>query len=280
MSVLEKAAKEAKAVTKETLRAGHVVGSRIMSNEASTSASSSDACFKDFQLIEIPDVMDRVLNAPQGAALMRRWFNSPAFSLPESWRDSNVNYMAVPANHIDSTIIKMHWAAAFPRVRVKLNYLEQQLVKTPAAARELKRVLQRQGLIKQSRLPVGLSTDAIVLHETAHLNSAGVDFGQTVDALDCALASFTLHMAVSGFVQPISATKVNVTHEVEILKLHFYLRDSYDFTTDKEQLGFWDRDGASAALYDLNRVFVETERSGSGVGGMEGEATSWCFPMS
>jgi len=259
MNVFQKAGAAVKTKTKEGLLSAHVSTMRVVATDAPINAKGEEdaGCFRDFQLVEIPDVMEHRLNAPQGADLMRRWFNSPSFSLPESWRSSNVNFMGVPANHVDTTIIKMNWVAGFPRARAKLNQLEQHYVNTPKASRELKRVLTRQGLIKQARLPIGTSSDAVVLHETAHLNSAGVEFGRSVDPLDCALASFTLHMAVSGFVQPTMPAVLSHTHEVEINKLHFYVRDSYDFTSEKEQLGFWSRDGASSSIYDPKRVFVE-----------------------
>jgi Family of unknown function (DUF6402) len=245
----------------QALLSAHVSAMRVIATDAPLNAKSEEeaGCFKDFQLVEIPEVMEHRLNAPQGADLMRHWFNSPSFSLPESWRSGNVNFMGVPANHIETNIVKMSWVASFPRAIAQLNKLEQHYVNTPNASRELKRVLLRQGLIKQARLPIGTSSDAVVLHETAHLNSTGVAFGRSVDPLDCALASFTLHMAVSGFVEPTMPAVLSLTHEVEITKLHFYVRDCYDFTTDKEQLGFWSRGGASASLYNAESVFVENK---------------------
>jgi hypothetical protein len=97
-------------VLKET----YVSTMRAVSTEASTTGASNHACFMDFQLVEIPDVMEQRLNARQGAELMRRWFDSPAFTLPEAWRLGHVNYRSVPAKNLDTSIIKMSWAPASP----------------------------------------------------------------------------------------------------------------------------------------------------------------------
>ena len=240
------------------LKEAYVSTMRTVSTEASFTASANNACFKDFQLVEIPDVMQNRLGAPEGAALMRRWFNSPAFSLPEAWRLGNVNYRSVPAQNIDTSIITMAWVSGFQRAAQALTALESSRTNTPAGARELKRVLLRSGSLGTKRVPIGTASDAIGLHETAHLNSIGVEAGGSVDALDCALAAFTLHLAVSGFVQPLANRVYGNTHEVEITKLHFYVRDNYDFTTGKEPLGHWSRDGA-AVLYSPGKVFVEDQ---------------------
>jgi hypothetical protein len=239
-------------VLKET----YVSTMRAVSTEASTTGASNHACFMDFQLVEIPDVMEKRLNARQGAELMRRWFDSPAFTLPEPWRLGHVNYRSVPAKNLDASIIKMSWVTGFARARAALGVLESSRTNTTAGAIELKRVLSRAGLLTGNRTAIGTVDNAVLLHETAHLNSIGVEFGGSVDALDCALGAFTMHMAVTGFVQPLARMLDSHTHEVEITKLHFYVRDSYDFTTDKEPLGHWSRDGAST-FYSRGKVFVE-----------------------
>lgn len=137
-----------------------------------------------------------------------------------------------------------------------MSMLEMQRTQTPAAARELKRVLMRSALLSGSRCAIGGATDVVILHETAHLNMIRVGFGNSTDALDCALGSFTLHMAVSGFVQPLSKRADGYSHQADIHALHFYVRDNYDFTADDEPLGHWGRDGAST-LYSPGKAFVE-----------------------
>jgi len=152
----------------------------------------------------------------------------------------------------------MEWAAGFARMRNALGLLEAHRVNTPAAERELKRVLLRANLLNNRSCQIGTSIDAITLHETAHLNSITVSLGDSVDPLDCALGTFSLHMAVSGTAQPLSKRKDNVSHQVAITHLHFYIRDNYDFTGDAEPLGHWGRDGASRSP-DSGIAFVENK---------------------
>lgn len=188
---------------------------------------------------------------------MRQWFQSPPFVLPESWRPGNINSLSIPSQNLNTTTIKMSWVAGFPRVVNGLMKLERERITTAAASRELRRILQRQQFLTNRREPIGVSRDTVVLHETAHLNSEPIPWGGTVDPLDCALAAFTLHMAISGFVSPLSTKSTSKTHEVEITELHFYVRDCYDFTSDREPLGSWNRTGASVSPYVLGKFFAE-----------------------
>lgn len=239
----------------QALRETYASVMRTVSTEAATMAQSNEACFRDFQLIEIPEVMVR-MHAGVGAALMKRWFNSPPFTLPSSWKSGAVDFRAVSRKNIDTAVLKMSWLAGFARARKAMSMLEIQRTQTPAAARELKRVLMRSALLSGTRCAIGGATDVVILHETAHLNMIRVGFGSSTDPLDCALGSFTLHMAVSGFVQPLSKRVDGCSHQVDIHALHFYVRDNYDFTADDEPLGHWGRDGAST-LYSPGKVFVE-----------------------
>ncbi|WP_151632540.1 DUF6402 family protein [Noviherbaspirillum aerium] len=239
----------------EALRGTYANVMRVVSTEAATLAQSNEACFKDFQLVEIPDVMSR-MNAAVGAALMKRWFNSPPFVLPPSWKSGTVDFRAVSRKNIDTAILKMSWLAGFARAAQAMSLLELQRTQTPAAERELKRVLMRSGLLTGARRAIGNTNDVVALHETAHLNMISVGFSNSTDALDCALGSFTLHMAVSGFVQPLPKRGDGCSHQVEVHALHFYVRDNYDFTADDEPLGHWGREGAST-LYSTGKVFVE-----------------------
>ena len=239
--------------------AGVIVGRTVSTPPAITAARLEDIG-QEFQLVEIPAVMQHSMSAPQGAELIRQWFSSPAFVMAESWRLGNVSLLGVPSQNLNTTTIKMKWVLGNSAVASgKLSHLENNLVTTPAAAAELRRVLQRQQFLTGQRQAIGTSRDVVVLHETAHLNAQGVKWGMSVSPIDCALGSFTLHMAVSGFVQPITPQGTSKTHEVQINELHFYLRDSYDFTTDREPLGSWNRTGASVSPYGFGMYFAENK---------------------
>jgi len=93
-----------KDIVRETASAAYSSAMRLVSTEASVNARTSDACFKDFQLVEIPRVMEMRMNAPVGAALMRRWSNGPPHILSNAMRTSNVDYRAVPRHSVDNSI--------------------------------------------------------------------------------------------------------------------------------------------------------------------------------
>lgn len=199
------------------------------------------------------------MQAAVGAALMKRWFLSPRFVLPENWRKGDMNFLGVPTQHVDSSIVKMEWVRRFTRANIAIGTLENSRLSTPKALDEIRRVLQRQHFLTANKENIGVSSNALILHETAHLNSIGVPYVGGVDPLDCALAAFTMHVAVGGSVEPLEKGQSNAgkTHKVTIKNLHFYVRDSYDFNTEDEPLGYWGREGASASLFNLGMSFVE-----------------------
>lgn len=243
---------------KQALYSAYTGAMRLVSTEAATVANANEACFKDFQLIEIPEVMRTRMNAPAGAALMQRWFNSRAFTISEAMIHGRVDFRAISRQNIDTAAVKMSWVAGFARTQRALAMMEAHRAATPAAARELKRVLMRAGALTNKRMALGTSPDVIDLHETAHLNFMTVELADSTDPLDCALGSFSLHMAASGSVQPVARTSAGATHEVEITALHFYVRDNYEFSGEDEPLGHWGRDGASR-MPSSGKVFVENK---------------------
>lgn len=108
----------------ETASAAYSATMRMVSTEASANARPNDACFKDFQLIEIPRVMETRMNAPVGAALMRRWFNGQPHVLSDAMKTSNVDYRTMPRYTVDTAIVKIGWATRFARTRAALAVLE------------------------------------------------------------------------------------------------------------------------------------------------------------
>lgn len=241
----------------DALRSGYARAVRVVSTEASYQEVNDLSCYKDFQIVEIPEIMEKRMQSPVGAQLMRRWFRSPRFVLPESWRKGEYNFLSVPSQNIDNSIVKMDWVKRFSRATSAIQTLEKNRITTPLAAKELRRVLQRHLFLTDKAERVGLSSDAIVLHETAHINSIAVPYGGGVDPLDCALAAFTMHLAVGGGVQPSKSVDGIRKYEMVIESLHFYIRDSYDFGTENEPLGYWGRDGASTSFFSSETYFVE-----------------------
>lgn len=244
----------------DALRSSYASVSRTISTEAAYTAKSQSACFDQFQLIEIPEVMEKKMQAGVGAALMRRWFASPKFVLPENWRAGDKDFLTVPSQHLDTAIVKMDWVRRFTRANVAISTLERRL-NTALALKELRRVLKRQHFLTNGKEKIGQAESAVVLHETSHLNSVAVAYGGGVDPLDCGLAAFTMHVAVSGTAEPLAGAMPNQkSHRISIERLNFYVRDSYDFNTEDEPLGYWGREGASASVFHVGMSYVENRQ--------------------
>ncbi|MEC4720576.1 DUF6402 family protein [Noviherbaspirillum sp. CPCC 100848] len=113
----------------EAVRDTYASVMRVVSTEAATTAQSSEACLRNFQLIEMPGVMVG-MNAGVGARLMTRWFNSPSFVLPSSWRSGRTDFRAVSRKRFDTGILKMSWLTGFARARQALSHLKLQHANT------------------------------------------------------------------------------------------------------------------------------------------------------
>ncbi|MDO0510232.1 hypothetical protein KTU58_24005, partial [Escherichia coli] len=82
--------------------------SRVLGSSIALSASyPAAACFRDLQLTEIPDVMERK-GFNVGASLMHRWFRGPAFLLPDRWkRGYEITHSDLPRGYIDESTVSM-----------------------------------------------------------------------------------------------------------------------------------------------------------------------------
>lgn len=213
-------------------------------------------CFKNLNLVEIPRVM-REKKLIKGAELMEHWFLRKPFSMPSAWKigEDAPDPRTIPAEHINDTIITMQWALDFPRALGAYNELRSAVYGTlkqsslEASQIELFKNLKRDGKFTNKVEQFGFGGGR-VLHKTAHINTrtVGLNFSEKLtDPLDdmyCALGAFGIHVAGAGTVTPLDPKNKTGTHQVNITKLGFYIKDTYDFNAN-QPLGYWTNEGVT-----------------------------------
>ncbi|GKT22720.1 DUF6402 family protein [Acidovorax sp. SUPP3334] len=230
------------------LRANRVIAQPI----GLTAEYPASQCFKNVQLADIPGVMEQK-GFRIGAALMRRWFSSSAFTMPSGWKRTDAtgfDHRLISPQYIDQTIVTMAWALRFGRTQEVLDELMRTIAgkmspKSYQTSKDrLTNRLKRAGKLGAQAVPFGNSQSAVDLHETAHVNSRNVSANSVekltdpIDDMYCALGAFTLHAAAEGVVTPLQGKFGQASHRVEVHCLNFYLRDCYDFSGD-QMLGNW-----------------------------------------
>jgi len=239
----------------EAAQDAFLAGSRVLGSSIALSASyPAAACFRDLQLTEIPDVMERK-GFNVGASLMRRWFRGPAFLLPDRWkRGYEITHSDLPRGYIDESTVSMSWAMQYARTQIVFDELRAAVLGQSSEKSEklswdeLYRCLMKYGKIAPHETRFGDVESAIVLIDSCHMNArpiAANRWEKLTDPLDdlyCALGAFTLHVSGRGRIIP-TKKGLKTVHTVYVEELLFYIRDSYDFSGD-QPLGYWGQDGA------------------------------------
>lgn len=230
------------------------------------------ACFKNLNLVDIPQVM-REKKLVKGAALMERWFVGKSFAMPQSWKAAPPNAIdprTIPPENVNETIVTMQWALGFARALSVYRELKSAVSGTlGSASLEASKVELFASLASDRKFTnkverFGLGT-AKALHKTAHINTRLVGSNMSdklsdpLDDLYCALGVFGIHAAASGTVTPLDSKMGVGSHQVKIEKIGFYIKDNYDFNDD-QPLGLWDHNGIykvplSGRLLVENRSF-------------------------
>ncbi|HEY4292947.1 DUF6402 family protein, partial [Luteibacter sp.] len=203
---------------------------------------------------EIPGAMRR-MGWPVSAALMERWFEAPAWTMPGAWKTPKgpPEPLAIPAAHVDTSIARMDWAISFSRCRNAIDLLREKMA-NPAALNLLRERLEKLDWGGRSSVEFGrLDMRAIQLDQECQANSESL--GETYDTLDDmygALGKATLKVALIGEAMRNAWTgrlALHVTH------VGFYLRDNYDFN-GFQFLGTWTHSGVlTKAQMVMNAMF-------------------------
>lgn len=211
---------------------------------APTDTPAKEVIIQSLALSRIPGAM-RNMGWSTAAALMQRWFDSPAWEMPEEWKEPKTqpDPLSLPAIKCDESIVKMEWAMQFERCREAVDEAEA-IVSSAKAVERLRKLLTRAGWDENSSFELGsnlLSSRQIDVLSQVNFRI----FGSTWDSLDDmygALGSATLKVGVTGR----AFSKKNfITQQIELYfqieNLGFYIRDHYDFS-GLQYLGTWTED--------------------------------------
>ncbi|MCS3466759.1 hypothetical protein M2401_000469 [Pseudomonas sp. JUb42] len=202
-------------------------------------------------LTRLPVAM-RTMGWDTAAALMQRWFESPAWQMPDEWKQPKTqpDSMSLSKAQCDESIVKMAWAMKYERCRKAVEVAESRLT-TPNAAMRLKSLLKKSGWQGQNAFELGFYNMS-ALHMDAFSQVNFSQFGETWDVLDDmygALGNATLKIGVAGKAYTEESYTTNPTrHYFYVEHVGFYIRDYYDFN-GLQYLGTWAQD----------RVLTKTE---------------------
>ncbi|WP_085744806.1 DUF6402 family protein [Pseudomonas syringae] len=218
---------------------------------APTATPAKEVIIQSLALSRIPGAM-RNMGWDTAAALMQRWFDSPAWEMPEKWKEQETqpDPMSLSPAQCDECIVKMEWAMQFERCRQAVEVAESRLT-TPNALEQLETRLRKAGWQQLNQINLGFyGMSAREMDSISQINFSL--FGDAWDALDDlygALGKATLKVGVVGK----TTTKENTTtrqlkNYFNIEYIGFYTRDHYDFN-GLQYLGTWTED----------RVLTKTE---------------------
>lgn len=211
---------------------------------APTGTPPKQVVIQRLALSRLPAAM-RNMGWDTAAALMQRWFDSPAWQMPEGWKekDTQPDPMSLSAAQCDETIVKMDWAMKFDRCRDAVAVAESRLT-TANGVDRLKYLLKISGWTGSGPLTLGSNTmSALQMDVLSQVNFA--PFGDTFDVLDDmygALGKATVKVGVVGHAfSEENPDNKKIRHLFRVEYIGFYIRDHYDFN-GLQYLGTWTDD--------------------------------------
>ncbi|MDU9393382.1 DUF6402 family protein [Pseudomonas sp. zfem002] len=192
-------------------------------------------------LTKLPVAM-RKMGWHTSAALMQRWFDSPGWKMPESWKSDygQPSPMVLAQAQCDEHLVKMSWAMGFERCQIAVSKAELALT-TPNAIVRLKTLLQKVGWKNRGTVKLGCPTfSAREIDASSQINF--VTLGTNTDTLDDmygALGIATLKIGVAGRTfSKIAPDTQKLRNYFQVEHIGFYIRDHYDFN-GPQFLGIW-----------------------------------------
>lgn len=195
-------------------------------------------------LTRLPKAM-RNMGWETAAALMQRWFDSPAWAMPAEWKDTRTqpNSMSFSDANCDQQIVKMAWAMRYESTRNAVE-LAQTLIDTPNAIKLLRKRLAAAGWVPGSPFELGFfNMSAVQMDAVSQINFS--EFGKTLDTLDDmygALGKATVKVGLVGSAHTeFDSVTEKYRHYFRVSYVGFYIRDNYDFN-GPQYLGTWTED--------------------------------------
>lgn len=192
-------------------------------------------------LSRLPGAM-RNMGWGTAAALMQRWFDSPAWEMPGSWKvvDLQPVSTSIPNSQCDQRLVTMDWAMRFARCRKAVELAESR-VTTPKALDILRDRLKKTGWSGDGQFNLGFyGMSAVQMDALNQVNIAPL--GDKWDVLDDMYGALGSALVKVGVVGTAFSEKDVVTGKSRILfrvtHLGFYIRDHYDFN-GLQYLGTW-----------------------------------------
>ncbi len=211
-----------------------------------------------FHITDIPNAM-RQMGWEVAPQLMEHWFSiKPAFEFNDSNKKNLIlnDPRMLNSSQFNTSIVKMDWAMKNSEVSVKMKELYKEW-NSQGGIERLKTLLKNAGWNGGNCVFLGRNKNVINLDATAQVNYRRVGgFFDTIDDWYGAIGNATLKIAVSGFTTTFDGEPYFLVESVG-----FYLKDTYDFLSDKkwtkfglaEPLGIWSKSGvldkAKSVLY-------------------------------
>lgn len=211
---------------------------------APTNTPPRQVSVEKLALSRLPGAM-RNMGWGTAAALMQRWFDSPAWEMPGSWKQPKTqpSPMSIAGAHCDQRILSMNWAMGFERCRKAVEAAKSVLT-TPNAVILLRERLAEAGWKGGAPFKLGFKGMAAIEMDTiSQVNFA--ELGGSWDVLDDmygALGRALVKVGVVGVaVRDDSLVSGRTRFWFQVTHLGFYIRDQYDFN-GLQYLGTWTED--------------------------------------
>ncbi|MQU07610.1 DUF6402 family protein [Pseudomonas helleri] len=209
-----------------------------------TDTPAKKVVVQSLALSRLPGAM-RSMGWHTAAALMQRWFDSPAWAMPESWKERKTqpDPLTLKPAQCDESIVKMEWAMGYERCREAVDEAES-LLTNPNGIERLKDLLKRSGWMGYGVRKLGSNLmSSLQMDVVSQVNFTR--FGSTWAALDDMYGALGIAVLKVGVVGE-AFTEVNpVTKQVRYLfhieQVGFFIRDHYDFN-GLQYLGTWTED--------------------------------------
>ena len=189
-------------------------------------------------LTQIPEAMRR-MGWFTSAALMQRWFDSPAWTMDEDWKRGPPDPAALSPAKCDEEIVKIAWAQKFPRAVEALQKADKVLTTQPSLVQLCKR-LRKAGWDGVQRQSIGYAgMPARLMDSQAQINI--VELGSKLDTLDDMYGALGIALVKVGVVGEAWLDRVSQRRYFRMRSSGLYIRDTYDFS-GTQFLGIWTED--------------------------------------